>query len=63
MDLDKDKMAEIINNIRKCDDIPIDLNRSIFIALPKISSENEYKLQWTLSYIKKCFTQILMNRE
>lgn len=61
-----EKISDIIHEIYNSCDIPEDLSRAIFIALPEKPEETECKLQRLnsqMSYIKKqLFIRILMNR-
>lgn len=47
-DFDIHKIAEIIYDIYESCDIPKELNRSIFIALPRNPGAKECELHWTI---------------
>ena len=59
------KITELINEIYNSGEIPEELSRSIFIALPKKPGANECGLHRTISlmsHITKLLIRILMNR-
>lgn len=59
-----DKITDIKNSIYDCGDIPEDINKSIFIELPKKLGANEYELQQTIRlmrHITKIIMRILIN--
>ncbi|MGX9987587.1 reverse transcriptase domain-containing protein [Soonwooa purpurea] len=60
-----EKLTEITNGIYNSGEIPEDLSRSIFIALPKKPGANECELHRTISlmsHMTKLIIRILMNR-
>lgn len=61
-DFDIDKITEITKEIYNSADIPEDLSRSIFIAMPKKPGANERELHQTISHVTKLIICILMNR-
>ena len=60
-----EKVTEVINEIYNTGEIPEDLSKSIFIALPKRAGANECELHRTISlmsHITKLTLRITMNR-
>ena len=60
-----EKVTEVINEIYNTGEIPEDLSKSIFIALPKRAGANECELHRTISlmsHITKLTLRIIMNR-
>ena len=58
-------MTKVINEVSNTDEIPEDLSKSIFIALPKRAGANECELHRTIrlmSHITKFTLRIIMNR-
>ena len=63
-DIGIEKVTEVINEIYNTGEIPVDLSKSIFIALLKRAGANECELHRTislLSHITKLTLRIAMN--